>query len=305
VIHKKSSSISSRSLSVLSSGSESARLHPFSRLLFAMGIAGLSLVSLSAVAQIAPSLGTTGPFAIVSSTFTNGPNVGAQTAITGGICYTTPPVTPPITGPVPVTPCAPQTGVDQGAASAILLGQACTFLGAGAIALDTLVIGANPPGTIPPGCYSSGGAMSITVGSTVTLTGNGVYIFRPGGAVTTGANSRVIMAGGACASNVFWAPAGAVTLGANAAASATPTFEGNILSNAGITIGNFANLNGRALSFAGTVTTAAVTITVPTCAAIGGAGAGNSVPTLSEWMMILLAGILAIAGFAALRRVQK
>lgn len=277
--------------------------HALSRVLVAAGLAGLACFSTTASAQVAPSLGTTAPYAIVSNTFTNGPNVGALTAITGDVCFTTPPVTAPISSiGATVTPCPPQTGVDQNAATAILLGQACTFLGAGAIALDTLVVGANPPGVIPPGCYTSGGAMSITVGTTVTLTGGGVYIFRPGGAVTTGANSRVILAGGACASDVFWAPAGAVTLGANAVAAATPTFQGNILTNAGITIGNFANLNGRALSFGGTVTTAAVTMTVPTCAAFGGGANAQSVPTLSEWAMVLLAGLLALAGAMALGR---
>jgi hypothetical protein len=189
--------------------------------------------------------------------------------------------------------------VDQGLALANLNGQPCTSLGAGAITLDSIVIGANPPGTIPPGCYSSGGAMNVTATTTVTLNGPGVYIFRPGGALNTGANSRVILAGGACASNVFWAPVGATTLGANAALSPTPTFVGNILDAAGITIGHFANLTGRALAFGGTVTTDANTITVPTC--VSGSGVGG-VPTLSEWAMVMLAALLAVAGFKAMRR---
>jgi len=143
--------------------------------------------------------------------------------------------------------------------------------------------------------------MNVTLSTTVTLNGAGVYIFRPGGALNTGANSRVILAGGACASDVFWAPVGATTLGANAAASLTPTFVGNILDAAGITIGHFANLTGRALAFGGTVTTDANTITVPTCAPFVGGG-GTDIPTLSEWAMVMLAALLAIAGFAAMRR---
>ena len=111
---------------------------------------------------------------------------------------------------------------------------------------------------------------------------------------------QVLLAGGACAGNVFWAPAGAATLGANAALSPTPTFAGNILAAAGITIGHFAHLSGRALAFGGTVTTDANTVTVPVCAAAP--VTGGAIPTLSEWAMILLAGLLAIAGFAALRR---
>jgi hypothetical protein len=194
-------------------------------------------------------------------------------------------------------------GIDQLAATAFINAQPCTFLGAGAIDLNAVIIGANPPGVIPPGCYTSGGAMNITASTTVTLVGSGVHIFRPGGALTTGANSRVVAVAGACAGNVFWAPIGATTLGANAAATAVPTFLGTILDAAGITIGNFANLSGRALAFGGTVTTAAVTISVPpACAAVGGPGSPNAIPTLSEWAMILLAALLAMAGYAAMRR---
>lgn len=265
-----------------------------------LGLASLLALSFAATAQTAPPLGTTATYGIVSSTFTNS-NTSPQTIVNGDVCFTTGPVTPPlsITGTT-VTPCPPQAGLDQGAALANLLGQPCTSLGAGAITLDTVVIGANPPGTIPPGCYSSGGAMNITATTNVTLNGNGVYIFRPGGALNTGANSQVLLAGGACAGNVFWAPVGAATIGANAALSPTPTFAGNILAAAGITIGHFAHLSGRALAFGGTVTTDANTITVPVCAATP--VTGGAIPTLSEWAMILLAGLLAIAGFAAIRR---
>jgi hypothetical protein len=273
--------------------------------------ASLGLAALLSLAQIdaafaatAPSLGSESPYAIVSSTFTNS-NTPPQTIVTGDICYTTPPVTAPVThnGVVVGPPCPPQTGVDQGNALANLNGQPCTSLGAGAVALDSVIVGANPPGVIPPGCYSSGGAMNVTLSTNVTLNGAGVYIFRPGGALNTGANSNVILANGACASDVFWAPVGATTLGANAALSLTPTFVGNILDAAGITIGHFANLTGRALAFGGTVTTDAVTITVPTCAPFVGGSTG--IPTLSQWAMIVLAVLLAIAGFAAMRRQSR
>jgi hypothetical protein len=269
-------------------------------LVASVGFVALLLFAQSepALAATAPNLGSTSTYGVVSSTFTNS-NTAPQTIINGDVCYTTGPTTPPltITGTT-VTPCPPSTGTDQGNALANLNGQPCTFLGAGAIALDSVIIAANPPGTIPPGCYFSGGAMNVTLSTTVTLNGAGVYIFRPGGALNTGANSRVILANGACASDVFWAPVGATTLGANAALSLTPTFVGNILDAAGITIGHFANLTGRALAFGGTVTTDANTITVPSCAPF----AAGPIPTLSEWGMVMLAALLAIAGFAAMRR---
>ena len=269
-----------------------------------LGLGCIALLSVSqsgvALAATAPFLGTTGTYGIVSSTFTNS-NTAPQTIVNGDVCYTTGPVTPPltITG-LTATPCPPITGTDQGLALANLNGQACTSLGAGAVALDSIVIGANPPGTIPPGCYSSGGAMNVTVSTTVTLNGAGVYVFRPGGALNTAANSNIVLAGGACASDVFWAPGGSTTLGANAALSATPTFVGNIIDAAGITVGHFANLTGRMLAFGGTVTTDANTITVPVCAPFVG---GNvTVSTLSEWTLAALAALLAVAGVLAMRR---
>ena len=269
-------------------------------------VAGLLAVAIggTATAQTAPDLRSTSPYGIVSSTFTNS-NTGTQTFIAGDVCFTTGPTTPPVTiTGATRTPCPPQTGLDQGLALATINGQACTSLGAGAVALNAVIIGANPPGTIPPGCYTSGGAMSVTVSTTVTLSGPGVYIFRPGGALNTGANSRVVLAGGACASDVYWAPVGATTLGANAAATTTPTFVGNILDAAGITIGQFANLTGRALAFGGTVTVDAATITVPTCTtAVVQQQAPTAVPALSGWaMVLLLAALLAIAGFVTSRR---
>lgn len=233
-------------------------------LLASLGAAFL-LVSAPALAATGPDLLTSGTYGVLSSTFTN---TAAGTSINGDLGYTTgPAVVPTVSGTTHVADAAyNQAGLDQGTALATLNSQACTSLGAGAVALDTINLGAGP-GVFPPGCYSSGGAMNITVSTTVTLIGAGVYIFRPAGALTTGANSRVVATGGACESDVFWTPTGATTLGANAAASLTPTFVGTIIDNAGVSLGHFANVTGRALAFGGTVTADTNTITVPTCPA--------------------------------------
>lgn len=216
----------------------------------------------SAYAATTPSIGATSSYAIVSSTYTNSLNAGLETAITGNVCYTTPPGTAPIsiTGAVSV-PCAVGRGSDQNSALIDINSQACTSLGSNVVL----------SGTYTPGCYSSTGTMDITLGTTVTLDGAGTYIFRPGGALTTGADSAVALAGGASACNVFWAPTGATTIGANASTSVTPTFVGNIIADAngstGITIGHFANVLGRLLAYGHTVTTDSNTITAPTCGA--------------------------------------
>lgn len=91
------------------------------------------------LAATAPNLGSTAPFAIVSDTFTNS-NTSPQTDITGNVCFSTGPVTPPLTITGSTTsPCPPVTGNDQGLALANLNGQPCLSLGAGAVALDGII----------------------------------------------------------------------------------------------------------------------------------------------------------------------
>lgn len=222
------------------------------RLAACLAIAALSGLAPSAIAQVAPSLGSLSTYGIASSTFTN---TAAGTTVVGDVCFTTGPAVPATVSGT-TGPCPASAGTDQSGALAIINGQSCTALPAGN--LDAVVIGSNPPGVIPPGCYFRAGSIDITANGIVTLTGNGVYIFRStGGAVTTGANSQVVLAGGACAGNVFWAPVGATSLGA------TSSFVGTILDAAGVTLGLNAALTGRALAFGGTVTTNASSITVP------------------------------------------
>ena len=194
-------------------------------------VAALFASVASAQPAVAPILNTTSlsPYAVVSETYTNSLNTGTETRIVGNVCFTTGSALPPVsvTGTYGVG-CPVDALAVQNAALAVLNGQPCTSLGAGAIDLSTVSIGGGPLGTFTPGCYTNGGAMNIVAGGTVTLNGPGVYVFRPGGALTTGADSRVILANGACASDVYWAPVGATTLGANASSSPVPTFVGNI-----------------------------------------------------------------------------
>ncbi len=238
---------------------------------FALGF----VAPIKSFAATAPSLGAESTYAIVSSTFTNS-NTAPQTVINGDRCDTTPPGTAPLTttGTITTGGCDPATGTAQSAAlnnvTDGLNTQACTTI---AGTLNGVIIGANPAGMFPPGCYAVTGAMNITTGTSVTLDATApggagsVWIFRSTGALTTGASTAgfpsVVLANGATASNVFWAPAAATTLGANFALSLTPTFVGSILDAAGISIGHFTNLSGRALAFGGTVLTDANTITVP------------------------------------------
>lgn len=269
-------------------------------------VALLSLAqSAAALVATAPNLGSESTFGVVSGTFTNS-NTPPQTIINGDVCFTTGPTTVPVTITGTTGACPAAAGGDQLAALVLLNGQACTDIGT-TVALNTISILGGPPGTFPPGCYSSSGAMDIVASTTVTLDGAGVYIFKPDGAITTGADSFVVLANGACASDVFWAPTGATTLGAFTTGGIpplTPTFVGNIFRGTAeglsITLGHFANLSGRALAFGSTVTTDANTITVPpTCAPVASASA---IPTLSQWAQIGMVALLVLGGLLALRR---
>ncbi len=229
----------------------------------------LLMLATPALTQTAPDLGSAAPYAIVSGTFSNST---AGTSIAGDVCFTTGPATDPAITGSEVTPCPAAVGTDQNAARAELDAQVCTSIGA-AVALNEISVGGGTPGVFPPGCYSSTGAMTIGTGETVTLSGDGVYIFRSGGALSPAANSSVVTAGGACAGNVFWTPTGGTTIGANA------TFVGNVFRGTAdglsITLGDSALFTGRALAFASTVTTANNTIATPgACPGQGGPGPG-------------------------------
>ncbi|MCR4325604.1 MAG: ice-binding family protein [Patescibacteria group bacterium] len=248
------------------------------------GKLGSTVPAESQVSAAAAALLTSNTYAIVSDTWTNSLNAGLETAITGDVCYTTAPDTAPISiNGVTITPlteatvpCPTQVGLDQASALADLNAESCTPIGTD-VALDAIIIGTNPPGVFPPGCYESSGAMDITLSTTVTLDltapggdGGNVWIFRSGGPLTTGANSLVALANGALASNVFWTPGGLASLGANSSTSATPTFVGTIiadeLGSTGINVGHFVHMSGRLLAFGHTITTDSNTISIPPAA---------------------------------------
>jgi hypothetical protein len=249
------------------------------------GFSAFLLSCSSAFAATAPALGTNSTYGVVSSTW----NDTSSTPVTGAGCTTTKNGTPTVTvgaaNPLPLVPCNAQNGIDQGTALANLNAQGCTSLGGAAVALETINLG-HGPGVFSPGCYSSGGAMSIGAG-TVNLNGAGVYIFRSAGTLTTAVGTNVTVTGGACEADVFWAPGAATTLGA------TSSFKGSILDGVGhaINVGTTTSIVGRLLSFGGVVTTNTDTIAVPSCTTTYPA----PVPTLSEWAMFAFA--LLVIGF--------
>jgi type VI secretion system secreted protein VgrG len=252
-------------------------------------LVSLLLTSSPVLAATAPPLGSTNTYGLVSSTTT----VTTSTTVNGNVCYTTAPVTPlSIFSGTILVPCGSQIA-DQSAALANINGQPCVSLGVGVVALEAVVVGLNPPGTFPPGCYVSGGAMNITLNTSVTLLGAGVFIFRSGAAMTTGAGASIVL-NGPTANDVFWAPTSTTTLGAGTA------FVGTIIDDAGIILGAGSTLSGRALAAGGTVTTNSSTITSPTLPT----PAPVSAPTLAEWGMITFAFLILGVGMYQQRRRQ-
>jgi type VI secretion system secreted protein VgrG len=158
--------------------------------------------------------------------------------------------------------------------------------------------------TLTPGVYCMG-AGDLT--GTLTLDGAGVYIFQIASSLTTAPGSAVALLNGASACGVWWQVTSSATIGT------TSAIAGNIMALTSITMNTGANLSGRTLARNGAVTLDSDTVTacgggpvpavpVPTPVPPGPPVAAAPIPTLSEWAMILLAGLMAVAGFTVLRR---
>jgi len=273
--------------------SPSKRQGPGFRML--LGFAAAVLACTSAWAQVAPNLGTSGPFTVLgtnafptSGTVTctdTGPGIGINgqvgTTFAGGITNTGCTITGPIVAPV----AAGVVSAFNAAFSNIdIQNPACT----GVIPIVTTVL--------PPGVYCSAAGTTIGAGVTITLLGNAtdVWVFRVGtggpGALTL-TNANVVMGGTASACNVYWKTSAAMT-------ATDSAFVGTVLSGAAATMTRGSWI-GRMMA----TTDATLTDPAPiTGCALAGAGSSPQVPTLSEWGMVLLASLLAFAAFAALRR---
>jgi hypothetical protein len=115
--------------------------------------------------------------------------------------------------------------------------------------------------TLAPGVYKTTSAQpSLGITGTLTLSGNGVYIFQIVSTLTTAANnSDVVLSGGALPQNVFWQVGSSATLGT------TTTFAGIIMAQASISLDTGATLNGSALARTGSVTLLSNPVNVPPC----------------------------------------
>ncbi len=111
---------------------------------------------------------------------------------------------------------------------------------------------------------------------------NAVFVIQINGALSTSANSRVILMNGAQAKNIYWKIEGLLTLNNNSIINGTI-----VVNNAAIILNNGVVINGRAMTTNGTITTNTVNVianTLPDAGIINGLSsvfAGMSI-TLSD-----------------------
>ena len=294
------------------------------RLLASVGFAAFLCGSSPALAQ---TLGTATSFAVLGgSTVTN---TNTPTIITGdlgvspGSAVTGFPPGIVIGGTIHAADAvALQAQNDVTTAYNFLAGQAC----------NTNLTGQDLGGlTLTPGVYCFSSSAQLT--GTLTLSGAGIYIFQIVSTLTTASGSSVALTNGASACNVWWQVGSSATLGT------TTSLRGNILAFTSITLNTGASVSGRALARFGAVTldnnTVSVCAAAPTPTPVPGSPTPTPtptptpggptptptptptpggptptptppgvvpVPTLSGWGMIMLMALLALVGFAAMRR---
>jgi VCBS repeat-containing protein len=145
----------------------------------------------------------------------------------------------------------------------------------------TLADGENLGGqTLAPGLYGSASSLQITGDLTLDAGGDphAVWIFQMGSTLTTAAgaagdplipNSRVILAGGAQAKNIFWQVGSSATLGTYS------VFKGTIMAQASVTMDTASIMDGRALARTAAVTFNGASGSLPNTAPVAVADAGT------------------------------
>ncbi|WP_454706614.1 IPTL-CTERM sorting domain-containing protein [Delftia acidovorans] len=256
-----------------------------------LGIAAGLLCPSVASAQVA--LGAAEGFAVLAaSTVTNtGPTV-----VNGNIGLS--PGTA-ITGFPPGTVVGGALHINDGQAMQAKTDLTNAYNSASALPCDATIVADLGGQTLTPGVYCAPASATVTGVLTLDYQGNpnAVYVFKVGSALTAANASSVVAintGGATCRSNVNWIVGSSATLGTFS------TFAGNILATASVTLNTSAQLAGRALALNGATTLDTNTIT--SCSLASPSGSATSIPTLSEWALILLSSMMAMAGWAWMRR---
>jgi hypothetical protein len=221
-----------------------------------------------ASAQVAPPLGTAQQFAVLGNSAVTGAT--GSGAVVNGDVGSSPTATinnfPPSTASAPFIVHSSNDNVVVNAhADAVIAYNQMLAQGSGTVLADNLAT----VGALGPGIYSfTTGAPDLPAGATLTLNGNGIFIFNVGSTLTMNVNSNVTGTASPC--NIFW------RVGTSATLNGT-NMRGTVVADASITIGTGSNLVGRAL--AGTGATGAVTIAGNGGNVVGGCSSAAIVPT--------------------------
>jgi hypothetical protein len=129
---------------------------------------------------------------------------------------------------------------------------------AGRTATDIVTIAGNIGGlTLTPGLYKSTSSLAVSSGD-VTFDAKGnpnaVFIIQIASTLTTTPGRKVILSGGALASNIFW------QVGTSATFGTTSVFKGTVMAMQSITFNTGATIDGRALARSGAIVMAGNTI---------------------------------------------
>jgi hypothetical protein len=132
---------------------------------------------------------------------------------------------------------------------------------AGRTSTDIVTLSGNIGGlTLTPGLYKSTSSLAVSSGDlTFDAKGNSsaVFIIQIASTLTTTSDRKVILKGGALASNIFWQVGSSVTFGT------TSVFKGIVMASQSITFNTGASLEGQALTSIGGITMAGNAIVKP------------------------------------------
>jgi type VI secretion system secreted protein VgrG len=166
--------------------------------------------------------------------------------------------------------------------------------------------------SLGPGVYQTTSDGPLSLSGTLTLTGQGVFIFQTGSSLSTGTSSSVVLTGGASPCNVFWQVGSSATLDGS-------TFAGTVMASTSITLGSGVTVDGRILAGTGDVTlisdninasscivaaslptptataTPASTATPAAATTVPASGAGGTSPFIGAGVLVTLGG-LALLG---------
>jgi hypothetical protein len=220
-----------------------------------LGTAGNFVILAKSGISTVPTSAITGDIGV--SPIDSGAITGFALALTAGSAFAT---SPQVTGKV----YAPDYAAPTPANLTTAIGDMQTAYtdAAGRTIPDFTELGAGQIGglTLLPGLYKWG--TDVLISSDVTLSGgpNDIWIFQIAGKITQANGTKIFLAGGALAKNVFWQSFGAITLGT------TSHFEGIILAQTSISLATGASINGRLLAQTA-VTLDANTVAFPMSAA--------------------------------------